>query len=189
MSEGGAGYRLRWPFRMMTGLRSKIVYKTITWWWMGRWLEDRAGRTTDMTWDAQIYAMEENGARPGPYPVQGQRVLETGRRLIRMGHEVTIFTPYPCWGEDSEDVRELKVIHLTPVLPWLSHPQEVPLTPSLRHHIGRERLDIVHSRVATIPPAFSPGRHWAEGDRGSTSGRSSMASREAHGDGCSICST
>lgn len=107
--------------------------------------------TTDMTWDAQIYAMEENVARPGPYPVQGQRVLETGRRLIRMGHEVTIFTPYPCWGEDSEDVRELKVIHLTPVLPWLSHPQEVPLTPSLRHHIGRERLDIVHSEELHHP--------------------------------------
>ncbi len=111
-------------------------------------------KTADVRSDASV--MRTQGLRPGTD--QDLNIVETGRRLVRRGNEVTIFVADTYRPERTGDRGGVRVDYLPTRLPWMFPPSLAPLTPSLRDDIAKERLDVVQSGEL-----FQPGTYltWA----------------------------
>ncbi|NLT37221.1 MAG: glycosyltransferase family 4 protein [Methanomassiliicoccus sp.] len=111
-------------------------------------------KTADVQADASV--MRTAGLRPGTD--QDLNVVETGRRLVRRGNEVTIFVADAYRPQSTGDLGGVKMDYIPTRLPWMFPPSLAPLTPSLREEIHREHFDVVQSGEV-----FQPGTYltWA----------------------------
>jgi hypothetical protein len=62
--------------------------------------------------------------------------VETGRRLVKRGHEVTIFVADAYRPERSGDLGGVKIEYLPTRLPQVFPPSLAPLTPALLRRSG-----------------------------------------------------
>lgn len=105
-------------------------------------------KTADVQADASV--MRTQGLRPGTDA--DLNIVETGRRLVKRGHEVTVFVSDVYRPERSGDLGGVKIEYIPTRLPSVFPPSLAPLTPSLLRDIPRMKLDVVQSGEV-----FQPG--------------------------------
>lgn len=98
-------------------------------------------KTADVQPDASV--MRTRGLRPGTDT--DLNIVETGRRLVKRGHEVTIFVADAYRPEKSGDLGGVRIEYVPTRLPRVFPPSLAPLTPSLLKDIPRMKLDAVQS--------------------------------------------
>jgi glycosyltransferase involved in cell wall biosynthesis len=98
-------------------------------------------KTADVQADASV--MRTQGLRPATDA--DLNIVETGRRLVKRGHEVTIFVADAYRPERSGDLGGVKIEYLPTRLPQVFPPSLAPLTPALLKEIRRMKLDVVQS--------------------------------------------
>jgi glycosyltransferase involved in cell wall biosynthesis len=98
-------------------------------------------KTADVQADASV--MRTQGLRPATDA--DLNIVETGRRLVKRGHEVTIFVADTYRPERSGDLGGVRVEYIPTRLARVFPPSLAPLTPTLLKEIPRMKLDIVQS--------------------------------------------
>ena len=107
-------------------------------------------KTADVQADASV--MRTASLRPATD--QDLNIVETGRRLVRQGNEVTIFVADAYRPQSTGDLGGVRIEYIPTRLPWMFPPSLAPLTPSLRDDIARESLDVVQSGEVFQPGTF-----------------------------------
>ncbi|MDW5563177.1 MAG: glycosyltransferase family 4 protein [Methanomassiliicoccus sp.] len=98
-------------------------------------------KTADVQADASV--MRTQGLRPGTDT--DLNIVETGRRLVKRGHDVTVFVADTYRPERSGDLGGVRIEYIPTRLARVFPPSLAPLTPSLLKDIPRMRLDVVQS--------------------------------------------
>jgi glycosyltransferase involved in cell wall biosynthesis len=98
-------------------------------------------KTADVQADASV--MRTEGLRPATDT--DLNIVETGRRLVKRGHEVTVFVADAYRPQSSGDLGGVKVEYVPTRLARVFPPSLAPLTPSLLKDIPRMKLDVVQS--------------------------------------------
>ena len=88
-------------------------------------------KTADVQANASV--MRTQGLRPGTDT--DLNIVETGRRLVKRGHEVTVFVADTYRPERSGDLGGVKVEYIPVRLSRVFPPSLAPLTPSLLRDI------------------------------------------------------
>lgn len=104
-------------------------------------------KTADLQADGSVLT-----ARLGTGDDGDLNIVEMGRRLVRRGHDVTIFVSDAYRPQRSASGGDLRIEYLRTRLPWAFPPSLAPLTPSLSQVLKREKLDVVQSGEV-----FQPG--------------------------------
>ncbi len=105
-------------------------------------------KTADIQADGSV--LRSGSLRPGTD--QDLNIVDTARRLARMGNEVTIYVADAYRPEHPADLEGIQVKYIPTRLPWLFPPSLAPLTPSLAKLLRSDDLDVVQAGEV-----FQPG--------------------------------